>query len=98
MEEKLLELHAIVSGKVQGVGFRATTHHFALNLGLTGSVRNLPDGTVEINAQGNQEILDKLLQNLQVHFGNKITSIEKEYQAFNQKSVKPVFVIEEDFL
>lgn len=39
-----------VRGRVQGVGFRAYTRHCAQKLGLTGHVRNLPDGSVHILA------------------------------------------------
>jgi acylphosphatase len=41
-----------VTGRVQGVSFRASTQHTALALGLKGWVRNLADGSVEIFAQG----------------------------------------------
>ena len=55
-------LHLKVSGLVQGVFFRANTRDEALKLGLTGFVRNLPDGSVEIVAEGDREILDELLR------------------------------------
>lgn len=58
------EMHAIVKGRVQGVGFRALTYHHALKLGIKGFVRNLPDGSVEIYAQGAKQILEELIQNL----------------------------------
>ncbi|HVV83399.1 MAG TPA: acylphosphatase [Kofleriaceae bacterium] len=41
-----------VDGRVQGVAYRASTQHEASRLGLTGWVRNLPDGAVELEAQG----------------------------------------------
>ncbi len=44
--------HFLVEGRVQGVGFRHWTARTALSLGLTGWVRNLPDGSVEVQAQG----------------------------------------------
>jgi acylphosphatase len=44
--------HFLVSGRVQGVFFRASAQELALQLGLTGWVRNLPDGRVELVACG----------------------------------------------
>ena len=50
----------VVSGRVQGVCFRAYTQQQASSLGLTGYVRNLPDGGVEIVAEGAPNDLDQL--------------------------------------
>ncbi|HEX7802966.1 MAG TPA: acylphosphatase [Pseudoxanthomonas sp.] len=49
-----------VSGKVQGVFFRASTRQQALRLGLSGSARNLDDGRVEVIAAGQKEPLEAL--------------------------------------
>lgn len=58
-------LHIVVTGRVQGVGFRAFTVSEARALGITGWVRNSPDGhSVEILAQGDPESLDQLLARL----------------------------------
>lgn len=62
--EATVELKAIVHGRVQGVGFRSTTRHYALQLGLKGTVKNLPDGSVEICAQGSKESLQRLIHKL----------------------------------
>lgn len=50
----------LVSGKVQGVWFRASTRQQAVALGLTGEALNLPDGRVEVIACGPAEALDAL--------------------------------------
>jgi acylphosphatase len=55
----------LVSGKVQGVCFRAATRDEALRLGLRGHARNLPDGRVEVLAAGQGAALDALMQWLQ---------------------------------
>ncbi|MDR0877139.1 MAG: acylphosphatase [Treponema sp.] len=57
--------HALISGRVQGVGFRYTCYHEAGRLGLSGWVRNCPDGDVEIRAEGDREKLEAFLQWLQ---------------------------------
>lgn len=49
------------SGRVQGVGFRATARHTAAAFPITGWVRNEPDGTVLLEAQGRPEDLDRFL-------------------------------------
>ena len=52
--------HFLVYGNVQGVGYRAAAERQAKNLQLTGWVRNLPDGRVEILAQGEDSALQAL--------------------------------------
>lgn len=52
----------LVSGKVQGVFFRASTRNEALRLGLNGYARNLADGRVEVVAEGRPEALRELEQ------------------------------------
>jgi acylphosphatase len=50
------------SGNVQGVGFRYTAQHLARSHPVTGYVRNLPDGKVEMVAEGEEQDLDALAQ------------------------------------
>jgi len=59
------ELHVRVTGVVQGVGFRWFVRERARRLGLAGWVRNLPDGSVEVLASGDQGQLDLLRGELQ---------------------------------
>jgi acylphosphatase len=57
--------HAKVYGRVQGVNYRRFTQRQAVQLGLQGYVRNLPDWSVEIHAEGEKKQLEKLLEILQ---------------------------------
>ena len=50
----------LVSGRVQGVFFRASTQARAIQLGLTGFAKNLPDGRVEVVAMGEMAALEQL--------------------------------------
>jgi acylphosphatase len=63
-EAKLEELHAHISGYVQGVGFRYFVIRVAQPLGLRGYARNLSDGSVEVVAQGPRVALERLLEQL----------------------------------
>jgi acylphosphatase len=56
----------IVSGRVQGVGFRHHVWTAARRLDVVGDVRNLPDGRVQIRAQGRATALDELLEAVRV--------------------------------
>ncbi len=53
-------LHLIISGRVQGVGFRFSAYDEAKDLALAGWVRNIPGGEVEIVAEGSKENLQML--------------------------------------
>ncbi len=57
---------AIISGQVQGVGFRAFARRYATDLGVRGYVENLADGRVEVVAEGPQDELDVLLVKLRM--------------------------------
>lgn len=76
----LIELHAIVKGRVQGVGFRANVKQLADVLKLTGFVRNLVNGDVEICAQGERAQLEGFLSQLQQKFPPEfIESIDSDF-------------------
>ncbi|MFZ5811985.1 MAG: acylphosphatase [Thermodesulfobacteriota bacterium] len=83
-------LHCIVTGKVQGVFFRSFVQEHADSLGLTGWVRNLQEGKVEVLAQGSEENLKTLKERLlqgpplaQVHnVEANWTEYDKSYHGF----------------
>jgi acylphosphatase len=75
----LKRVHLIVSGAVQGVGFRMFIDRKAKELKLCGWVRNRTDGTVEIDAQGTEQAIEELLH--QAKRGpsrSTVTTIRKE--------------------
>ena len=71
--ELIQRVHALVTGRVQGVGFRATTHQEARRLSLAGWVRNLQDGRVEVVAEGEQKSLEAFVAFL--HRGPRLARV-----------------------
>ncbi len=55
-------VHLLISGKVQGVFYRATAAQLAQKLGLSGWVRNLPDGRVEAFVQGEEDGVEEFVR------------------------------------
>jgi acylphosphatase len=85
-KDEIIEWHLIVRGNVQGVGFRFTVYRIAKEFGIHGTVENLPDGTVEIYAQGTFEPLNLFLAKIQSRFGSDyIHSIKKRHLRAEQK-------------
>jgi acylphosphatase len=58
--------HMIVRGLVQGVGFRWFVARHAQSLGLSGFVRNLPDGNVEVEVVGERGLIEELIGHVKV--------------------------------
>lgn len=86
----MIRAHIFYSGRVQGVGFRFTVQRYAQDLGLLGWVKNLPDGRVEILAEGDREKITQLCQNLEKYFQGHIKDrnidfvpAQKNYQDFD---------------
>ena len=59
-------VHIIVEGLVQGVGYRWFAERKAQALGLGGFVKNLYDGTVEVEAEGDRSLVEELIKHLKV--------------------------------
>ena len=75
--------HIIFTGRVQGVGFRFTALNVANRYQLTGLVRNLPDGTVEVVAQGNSDDIDDCIRDIEKSFDGYIRETKVEDVPFN---------------
>lgn len=77
----------LVTGKVQGVFFRASTREQALRLGLCGYAKNLADGQVEVVASGNDESLAELEEWL--HHGPPAARVESvKREAMPQQTLR----------
>jgi acylphosphatase len=61
-DDDVIRVHLWVSGRVQGVFYRATTYDEARSRGLTGWVRNAPDGRVEAEVQGSRTAVEELVE------------------------------------
>ncbi len=75
-----IELKAIFIGKVQGVFFRAHVKKYADEKGITGYVKNLPDGSVEVRAIGEKGDLDKFIERIKSSPGfGKVDKVIVDY-------------------
>lgn len=71
-----LSLRAVYQGRVQGVGFRYRTSQLAQRYPITGFVKNLSDGTVELVAQaGERAVLDQFFDDMMLTFATNVTDV-----------------------
>lgn len=82
-------LTAIVKGRVQGVGYRYFVYDIAQQLGVKGFVRNLRSGDVEVQAEGPEEALQKLIKALWrgpafAHVIDVQTQLSEKEQGFSE--------------
>jgi acylphosphatase len=73
--------HVTYRGRVQGVGFRATVRRIATAYPVSGWVRNSPDGTVELEAQGDKAAIDRFLGDIQREFLGYVSDEERSVTA-----------------
>ena len=80
--ERLVRAHITVRGRVQGVGYRAFAARTATQRGLVGGVRNLDDGRVELDVEGDKTVIEALLLELAVGPpAGHVEAIETEWSA-----------------
>jgi len=77
--------HVVFQGRVQGVGFRYTANEIAARYNLTGFVRNLPDGTVEMLVQGDATEIDNCLADIQGVFADHIRGAQIESVPYHSR-------------
>ncbi len=79
------QLRVYFSGRVQGVGFRATTQHIARRFQINGWVRNRRDGRVEVLAVGDEALLLKFLGEIAAEMRANIEGREIEWSEAEEK-------------
>jgi len=89
-------LHVFYKGRVQGVGFRFTAEAIAQEADVTGWVRNLPNGDVELVAEGEEEALNQVLggiqrSNLGRYVSKTVTQWEKCQNEFSNFRIEFVY-------
>jgi len=77
--------HVIFQGHVQGVGFRYTARQIAQQYNVTGFVRNLPDGTVEMLVQGSPQEVDGCIDDIRHSFAGYIRETRIEPVPWNAR-------------
>lgn len=78
MSTESITRRVLFSGRVQGVGFRWTVNRLARRYPVTGFVRNLHDGRVELVISGTVDSLDQLSADVTEHFADNITAVDSE--------------------
>ena len=88
----IVRYFGIATGRVQGVGFRMFVQQHASELGLTGWIRNMEDGSVEMEIQGDPEKVDKL--SVLIREGNYFIKVkELKFEPIEPVSDETRFVV-----
>ncbi len=73
------QVHVYYTGRVQGVGFRFTAESIACDLGVTGWVKNLSDGRVEVVAEAEEDVLKEFLEKISAYFSCYIRDVNIQW-------------------
>ena len=93
-DAKIMTIEAYITGRVQGVGFRACVRRIATHLSVTGEVMNLEDGRVCIRAAAEEVIIDKFISSLHEcprAFIRDIQIFESEPEDFEDFSIVRIY-------
>jgi acylphosphatase len=75
-------VHVVYEGRVQGVGFRFTAQRIAADLNVSGWVKNMPDGSVEVVAEGDKKGLDIFLAEVKRALSRYISQDKSTWQEY----------------
>lgn len=70
-------IRAVFAGRVQGVSFRATSLEISRRFEVVGFVRNRPDGTVELEAEGTVPVIDEFIAEIQRVFSRHVVRVDR---------------------
>ena len=88
MSDELVTKRVHFTGRVQGVGFRWSTEKIARGFAVTGYVKNLADGRVELVASGEASAVDEFIDDVNEHFKQNITDCSiKDFDANEHFSI-----------
>ena len=85
MQMSQIAKRIVFTGQVQGVGFRFTAFNIANRIGLKGYVRNLPDGSVEMIAQGRDHDITGCIDDIKQTYQGSLTEVKTQPLSFNPK-------------
>lgn len=85
MNEKLVGCYVVFKGMVQGVGFRFTAKYLAGRYSLKGYVKNLPDGSVELELEGDKPTIENFLNSLEDEMRGYIREKEVTWKDYSGK-------------
>lgn len=94
-----MKAHLIVHGVIQGVGYRSLVKRIADKCGIKGAVKNLPDGSVEVFAEGDNSTMNDFINSIHINkeHGPDVFYIEKSFdgqEGFLWKEIGEKFRIE----
>jgi acylphosphatase len=82
MPQELQQTVAVFKGHVQGVGFRYTVQRISRQFPVTGHVRNLDDGSVEVLAEGSTIMIEQFIDTISIDMARYIRAVHVEAHAY----------------